>query len=383
MQKTPLKLLIFLLLFLPTSALQAETLRIATYNASLSRNGPGLLLNDLIKGENPQIAAVVDILQHVRPDIILINEFDYDADHEAAALFAEALRSGKTPVDYRHIFTSPPNTGRPSGLDLNGDGTTNTPDDALGWGRFPGQYGMLLLSRFPIDSARTFAKLRWIDLPDANLPTNPDGTPFYTPEALAILPLSSKSHWDIRLNVPDLGPMHLLASHPTPPVFDGPENRNGLRNGDEIRFWMHYLDGATFVDDTGNSAPMAQAPFVLLGDLNADPNDGDGDHATIKALLSHPAIQDTAPKAEGGRAAAKTGINPQHRTDPAQDTANWRDKPGPGNLRVDYVLPARGLDVTGSGVFWPEPKSPLSKMLRAGKRATSDHYLVWVDVLLP
>ena len=27
--------------------------------------------------------------------------------------------------------------------------------------------------------------------------------------------------------------VHFLTSHPTPPVFDGPEDRNGTRNGDE------------------------------------------------------------------------------------------------------------------------------------------------------
>ncbi len=38
--------------------------------------------------------------------------------------------------------------------------------------------------------------------------------------------------------------LHLLASHPTPPAFDGPEDRNGRRNHDEIRFWNDYLDRA-------------------------------------------------------------------------------------------------------------------------------------------
>ena len=34
--------------------------------------------------------------------------------------------------------------------------------------------------------------------------------------------------------------VHFLVSHPTPPVFDGPEDRNGPRNYDEIRFWADY-----------------------------------------------------------------------------------------------------------------------------------------------
>ena len=35
--------------------------------------------------------------------------------------------------------------------------------------------------------------------------------------------------------------IHTLVSHPTPPVFDGPEDRNGTRNHDEIRLWSDYV----------------------------------------------------------------------------------------------------------------------------------------------
>ena len=54
-------------------------------------------------------------------------------------------------------------------------------------------------------------------------------------------------------------------------------------------------------------------------------------------------------------------------------------KPGPGNLRVDYVLPSATLAVSGAGVFWPAPGDPA-----AGVAATaSRHRLVWVDIVLP
>ena len=35
---------------------------------------------------------------------------------------------------------------------------------------------------------------------------------------------------------------HLLASHPTPPVFDGDEDRNGKRNHDEVRLIADYIN---------------------------------------------------------------------------------------------------------------------------------------------
>ena len=364
----------------------ADTLRVAQYNASLFRNGPGILIRDLETGRSEQLAAVVSVIRHVRPDILLVNEFDFDAEGRASALFADLLASGPDGIDYPHRFADLPNTGILSGQDLNGDGKTAGPDDAFGYGTFPGQYGMLLLSRFPLaGTPRTFARLPWRDLPGARMPVHPDGSPWPSVEAQAVMRLSSKSHWDVAFDVPGLGPLHIYTSHPTPPVFDGPEDRNGLRNGDEIRFWVHYLDGTPFTDDSGLAMPRADAPFVLMGDLNADPLDGEGDHAAMAALLSHPALQDPGPASDGAARAGRdqAGANAGHRGDHSRDTADWRDTPGPGNLRVDYVLPARALAVTGSGVFWPGPDDPLAPLLGSGRDRASDHHLVWVDIALP
>ena len=52
--------------------------------------------------------------------------------------------------------------------------------------------------------------------------------------------MSSKSHWDVPIDV-NGKVIHLLASHPTPPVFDGDEERNGTKNHDEVRFWLDYV----------------------------------------------------------------------------------------------------------------------------------------------
>ena len=80
-------------------------------------------------------------------------------------------------------------------------------------------------------------------MPGALLPDDP-ATPapadWYSPEELAVFRLSSKSHWDLPIDI-DGRTVHFLVSHPTPPVFDGPEDRNGTRNFDEIRFWADYV----------------------------------------------------------------------------------------------------------------------------------------------
>ncbi len=353
----------------------AETLRVATFNAALSRPAPGALVQEMRLGDNRQIAAVAEIIQRVRPDILLINEIDHDPDGESARAFAQALRRGQggaEGIDYPHVLTAPVNTGVLSGFDLDGDGAMTRPRDAFGYGLHEGHYGMALFSRFALGAARSFRLLRWAAMPENRMPPGR-----YPPEAAAALRLSSKSHWDVAV-LTAAGPLHILASHPTPPVFDP---ANAGRNADEIRFWIDYLDGAGWiVDDAGVSGGAATAPFVLLGDLNADPADGAGADGAIGALLAHPRLQDPQPRSEGGAAAATPG----HRGDPARDTADWREDGGPGNLRVDYALPSRVLGVVGSGVLWPAPGDPLRRLVGEGSPVrSSDHRLVWVDVTLP
>lgn len=359
-------------------------IRVAVFNASLSRRGPGLAWKALAEGRQKQVHAVADIIRLVRPDVVAVLELDHDREGLAlAALQALLAQDGRAPgIAYPHVFAPEVNTGAPSGLDLDGDGEAAGPGDAWGWGAFPGQYGFAVLSRLPLDAAgaRSFARLRWAAMPGALIPRD-----FYAENADAVR-LSSKSHLDIAAALPGGGALHLLVSHPTPPVFDGPEDRNGRRNHDEIRFWADYVDGADWIEDDaglrGGLEPGAR--FVVLGDLNADPVDGDGRHEGIGALLSHPRVQDPGPTSAGARAAAagQGGANARQAGDPARDTADWRDKGGPGNLRVDYALPSDGLEVTGTGVFWPAPDGPGAALVwgKGRRPPSSDHRLVWVDV---
>jgi endonuclease/exonuclease/phosphatase family metal-dependent hydrolase len=353
-------------------------IRVATFNVALSRRAPGALVQELRLGGSPQIDAVAEIIQRVRPDILLLNEIDHDVKGEALRLFSETLaegRDGASGIVYAHSFTAPSNTGLLSGHDLDGDGRVARPRDAHGFGFYEGQFGMALLSRFPIGAARTFQRFLWSAMPDALMP--PD---HYAPEAAAALRLSSKSHWDVAVETP-AGRLRILASHPTPPVFDGPEDANGRRNADEIRFWARYLDGEDWmVDDAGEAGGAAPEPFVLLGDLNSDPADGDGRREAIRGLLAHPRLVDPRQSSAGGRAAA----DPDHAADPALDTAAFGRDPGPGALRVDYALPSRDLGILGGGVFWPGPGDPLRRLVGEGEaRVSSDHRLVWVDIRLP
>lgn len=361
----------------------AQTLRVATYNVGLSRDGPGLLLHDLGRDPDPGLTAVLRVIQTVRPDILFVSKFDHDLRGRALAAFRDLLRDGAEGIDYRHAFDAPVNAGAPSGFDLDGDGLLMGWDDALGWGKFPGHGGMAVLSRLPIDAeaSRTFRTLGWAEVPEALLPERPDGTPFPNLEARAVLRLSSRSHWDVAVMLPGGRRLHLLAANPTPPLFDGAEAMNQRRNHDEIVFWARYLDGEAFRDDQGRVAAAPDAPLIVLGDLNVDPSDGAGIHEGIARLIGHPALQDPRPRSQGAVAAARAqgAANTDHAGPHALDTADWRDEDGPGNLRADYVLPAAGLRVAAAGVFWPAPGEALAEVVAAGPA----HRLVWVDLALP
>jgi endonuclease/exonuclease/phosphatase family metal-dependent hydrolase len=381
---------ILLILAFPGNSLRAEpqTVRIATFNVAMGLEAQGRLAAALASGEDERLQQVATILQRVRPDIVLLNEFDYDPGIDAAKLLDDNYLArgpdGQAPIHYPYSFRAPVNTGEHSGLDLDGDGQLGGPGDAWGFGRFPGQYGMLLLSRFPLDAARarTFQAFRWAALPDARRPRHADGSPFHDDATWNRLRLSSKSHWDVPLHIGGRN-LHLLAHHPTPPVFDGPEDRNGRRNFDEIRFWLHYTDpaGADFLtDDRGRAGGIGPAAaFVIAGDFNADPLDGDSLPGAVGQLLDAAWIDATCvPVGSGGAEAARMqgGLNRQQQGDPSADTADFNDK-YTGNLRLDYLLPSTGLKILGCGVFWPAAGEEGEAL--AG---VSDHRLVWLDIEL-
>ncbi|HKH08857.1 MAG TPA: endonuclease/exonuclease/phosphatase family protein [Agromyces sp.] len=377
-------------------------LRVATYNLSLNRNAPGQLVADLSTTTNAQAKTVAQIIQRVNPDIVLLNEFDYVPDDVAVDLFRdnylEVSQGGAAPVEYPYAFVAPSNTGIASGFDLNNNGVTvTTPgapgygDDAFGFGAFEGQFGMAVLSKYPIDAdaVRTFQHFLWKDMPGALLPDDPNTAApadWYSAEELAVMRLSSKSHWDVPVEVGG-NTVHVLVSHPTPPTFDGPEDRNGLRNHDEIRFWADYVTPGTssryMYDDAGGTGGLKPGEsFVILGDQNADPLDGDSVDAAIQQLLEHPRITDPLPTSAGAveASALQGGANLTHEGDPKYDTADFNDNPAPGNLRADYVLPSRDLRVLDAGVFWPVQADPLSLLTGVFPFPSSDHRLVWVDL---
>ena len=311
---------------------QETTLRIATFNTELIRKGPGLLLRDILKGEDPQVVAFKLAMSQVRPDVIALQGIDYDLRRTALRTLIDDL--AKEGLIYPHYFAAAPNAGQDSGLDMNGNGQLGDADDAYGYGRFNGMGGMAVLSRFPIqqDAIEDYSTLLWRDLPNHLYPME-NGRPFAGNAVFSAHRLSSRGHWVVPISTPQFGMMRLMTYHATPPLYDGPEDRNGRRNHDETAFWLNYL--------TRDDNP---SPFVLAGTPNTDPERGSGRSEAINRLLAHSKLQ-----------------NPFDNS----PTADFKE-PLPGDLRVDYLLPSIGWQILRHGT------------LRVPD--ASRHSLLWIDI---
>jgi endonuclease/exonuclease/phosphatase family metal-dependent hydrolase len=372
-------------LLLPAPALVSAgepRVRFATFNVEELSRAKLDQVDSRGHGANLQLRKAAEIVQRVRPDVLLVNEIDFDERRLNARLFVERYlrvpQGGQAPLDYPHVFFEPVNTGVPTGRDLDRDGRADGPEDAYGFGRYPGQYGMALLSTFPIDTpqARTFRLLRWQQQPAHHMPDGEGGRPaFYPPDVAALLRLSSKSHWVVPLLA---GGKTILAlsAHPTPPIFDGPEDRNGRRTFDEVRLLRDLIaggpDSAYLVDDQGRrGAILPGLPFVVMGDLNAEPTKDEGAYGqpAIAQVLTLPRVQDPRPASAGAVEGSKAGA------------PSFVERRTCEFGRIDYVLPSIDLRVVGSGVFWPASTDPLRPLVGPPDGA-SDHRLVWVDVEL-
>ena len=329
------------------------------------------------KGDS-QAKAAAEIIQRVNPDILAINEIDNNIQQGKfisktnVEAFVEnylnvVQKEGLEAVDYKYVYFGNSNTGIHSGFDLDnsgkiddssGDGTYG--NDAFGYGEYPGQYAMAFLSKYPIveKEIKTFQKFRWKDMPNNKMPTE-----FYSKPAQNIFRLSSKSHWDIPVNI-NGEKVHILMAHPTPPVFDGEYNRNGKRNHDEVRLIADYISNKDYIysDDGEKGGLNKNSKFVVMGDMNANPGEKEN-YQAANLLLDHDRINSNPlPVSMGG---LEVGPGARHNTQE--------------NMLLDYVLPSKNLNLLGSAVMRPGVGPNAMEFIKTVKEA-SDHNMVWIEI---
>lgn len=391
-------------------------------NGTLSENDNATALKVI------QIRNVAAIIQTERPAVLMMAEFNNDGtgtnndaiigfrlNYLAVPQNSNSFDQDGTvlkPIAFQYFSNYSTNTGLVSQFDLDNDGTAGKlPGDAWGFGTYHGQYAFALLSMYEIDTenTRSFQKFKWKDMPGATIPTITDcsdptkipegmkcGDEWYTAEEWAEVRLSSKNHVDAPILVPQadgsVEKVHLLMSHPTPPIFD--TGKNKVQNADEINFWVDYIEGDSYMyDDAGKTGGLAATDkFVVMGDLNADPLKGDGDLTAIKALMDHDKVNRLA--TFGPIAPASLG-GPECLAMYECRASNW-DTPYPSQvtstsgLRLDHVIPSANLTITDSGIYWPatfEEGRLLMNDKRVGKYGngkdiSSDHRLVWIKAKL-
>jgi len=368
-----------------------NTYRIATFNIGLDQaKKPGELAERLQSGDYQPALKSAEIIQRIAPDIILLNEIDGNDAGKTLKLYMELYlqrsQSSQTAQEYPYVYQPNCNTGVNTGIsfrDVKGE------EDKYGFGHYDGQYCMALLSKYPImhSEINSFQKFLWKDFPSAALPTI-DGNSWYSATGLENFRLSSKTHADVPIQI-DGRKVHALISHPTPPVFDGEEDRNGRRNHDEIKFWQHYIGGNLdwlYNDNKQKVTGLnAKQRFFILGDLNASTVEGDATvingQRAITALLHDNRVAKGFSEISNGELIPK-------RSGPLKDvqgsqwqqyhTASWK-------MRADYVIPsAFGITPIDSGVFWPAVGSQESTLVTEDEKgpSSSDHRLVWIDFSL-
>ena len=416
-----------------------SSVRFATYNLSFDRDSYDILVNqmELTPGEQDklveeyeqdsegvtlknkdtaekviQIRNVAEVIQRTNPDVFVLAEFNNDGtgeDTRALEGFQKnylsvAQDESLEGIQYQYQKSFATNTGLESGYDLNLDDSVGGPDDAWGFGAYHGQYAFAVFSKYPFDenNIRTFQNFKWKDMPEeenikiddceATLPEGKEcGDSWYPSLAWAQFPLSSKNHIDLPVRVASASGeevIHFLVSHPAPPIFDNPAGHNTKRNRAEVDFWVDYIDAQNYIyDDNGVYGGLEQgAHFVIAGDLNADPRVGDGDLTAIQDLLNHSLVNNEATL--GVKAPTSKG-GPEYYETAESDTIT----PAPENitstsaLMLDHVIPSADLAVKASGVFWPASFEEgyhlvYDEKLGASKGVSSDHRLVWVDVIL-
>lgn len=245
---------------------ESVAVRIAIVDAGLVGRDDGEITRRLSTDLDPQAQAVARMLQRARPDVAMLFGFDWDSDARGARRFQERYlgipQQGEPRLEHPHRLALPVNRGEPSGLDLDGDGRVGGPGDAWSWGRYPGQGGMLLLSRLPFaEPIRTFR-------------TVPSDWPARTPTEGAVVAadhgmaprLSETSIWDVPIETP-AGTLRVLASD-TLPLAEAPAARASIERG---RAQSAFLDahargviGAAVADDQGRRLASSGWPDVLV-----------------------------------------------------------------------------------------------------------------------
>jgi hypothetical protein len=360
-----------------------------------------------------QIRNVAAIIQKNRPNVLMMAEFNNDGTGEnktaligfqdnylsiAQSINGAGGEANLEPITFPYFESYSTNTGLASGLDLDNDGEFGGLGDDWGFGQYHGKYAFALMSQYEIDTdnTRTFQEFKWKDLEGSQIPTIticdgsqtiPDGMScgdeWYTAEEWKQVRLSSKNHVDAPIIIPTENGeevIHLLMSHPTPPVFD--TGKNKAQNAAEVKFWNQYIQGKDFFyDDKDLNGGLADnAKFVIMGDQNLDPVDGDGESDVMQTLHDDPLVNQ---KVMNGELYPTSYGASEHAVDKTLSHPKPNRISSTFGLGVDFAIPSANLNIVDTGTYWSASYEEGRKLFNDarignGKSVSSDHRMVWI-----
>lgn len=292
-----------------------------------------------------QMQSVKFILNQLKPDILSVNEIQYDLPGVPNEKFTSigknidffALEIFNNQLKNRIYF--PANTGENALRNANGEYVRN-PDilernkycDPVNFGMFPAQYSTAALTKFEVISVKQFNLIPWKEFNpsiDLSLYLDERGQPLSNN-----MPLFDKNFTDVTLLIQG-HTVHLLLLHTVPAFgFGNPKTPNFARNRDQLLFLKWYLghDTGLPVSNLTIERLTHQDSFIALGDWNVDITDENESANVLQSLgkLYHYAINQYIPTHRG--------------QDLLQDDFV---------KQIDYILLSNDIDIKNSGVFTP------------------------------
>lgn len=280
--------ILLLITFLVTSC-EAKNIKIIHYNIKE-------LSSPKLSKENLQIKEVKAVLKDYEPDLLFINELQYDIpgspnnNYMSEGINLDNLKN-LLGLKNRYISFYPANTGKKAKKNSNGEyyADPNTPGarelaDQVNFGTIPHQYSSGLISKYPIVQENVITDLKWKDFN-----RNIDLSKFKAADGNELprdMELFDKNFLDVTIDIKGKE-IHVIVLHTVPAYHFGNKNSpNYFRNRDQLRFLEWYLTGKTDIDvDLINIKPINNETFIAAGDWNVDPKSDNPGAEILKSLL--------------------------------------------------------------------------------------------------
>jgi hypothetical protein len=329
-------LLLFTALF--TMSCEAKNIEIIHYNIKE-------LASPKLTKKNEQLKYVQKILKNYNPDLLFINELQYDipgAPNDDFTTDGENLAKLRDLIGFKHKYVSfyPANTGKNAKKNAEGEyyADPNSPGardlaDQVNFGTIPHQYSSGLLTKFPIVQETVVTNLKWKDFN-----RNIDLTKFKGADGSELpkdMELFDKNFLDVVLDIHGKK-THVIVLHTVPSYHFGNKfSPNYERNRDQLRFLEWYLTGKTDIDiDLINIQPITGKSFIAAGDWNVDPNSDNPGANVLKRIFTK----------------TNPWIKPEQMTFTNEGGGYG---PNPFRLMLDYLVSSKDLSFSNGKIMLP------------------------------